>query len=65
MTAAPKHLTLAPETPPVGPQGYGPDIYAAIAEKRRSIDWARVHIQGGRNAPLDLKDRPRSKGWTR
>jgi hypothetical protein len=39
------------------------DIYAEHRAKIEATDWARVHIRGDRNPPLELSDKPTWKGW--
>lgn len=38
------------------------DIYADWRAKIEATDWARVHIWGDRNPPLDIADRPK-RSW--
>lgn len=40
------------------------DITALIRAEIQERDWERVHVQGQRNPPLDLPDRPKGR-WFR
>lgn len=38
------------------------DLYAKWREEIEAVDWRRVHIQGGKNPPLDIPD-AQKRGW--
>lgn len=38
------------------------DLYGPWRREIEERDWAKVHIDAGRNPPLELADRPK-RGW--